>query len=67
MAEAAKRFNLTEKQTQVCALIGYGATYKSAADKLKISIIAVYFRVRSVLYKSKTATLAEFFFRAGLS
>jgi DNA-binding CsgD family transcriptional regulator len=67
MAEAAKRFNLTEKQTEVCVLIGFGATYKAAADTLKISRIAIYWRVRSVLYKSKSATLAEFFFRAGLS
>ena len=67
LERAAKRFELTEKQRDICLLIGLGNTYKAAADALGISKMAVYFRVRCVLQKTKSVSMAEVFFRLGLA
>jgi len=66
LVEAAKRFELTQKQLEICSLIGKGATYKAAAAQLGISKKAVFWRVKAVLLKTKSCTMASAFFRIGL-
>jgi DNA-binding CsgD family transcriptional regulator len=67
LRNAAVKFALTENQLEICALIGGGETYKSAADKLKISRMAVFWRLRAVMRKTNTVTTAAAFFRLGLA
>lgn len=67
LESAAQKYCLTEKQKEICAMIGGGETYKGAAERLKISRMAVYWRVRGVMRKTKSVTLAAAFFRLGLA
>lgn len=67
LRRAAVKFELTEKQLEICALIGSGETYKSAAGKLGISRMAIFWRLRAVMRKTNSVTTAAAFFRLGLA
>lgn len=66
VARAARRFDLTERETEVAALLSKAANVATIADTLQISTHTVNFHQRGIYKKFSAHCVAEFFLRAYL-
>ena len=66
LARASRRFDLTERETEVAGLWIRANTVSGAADALKISVHTVIFHIRNIYRKFNVHCQAEFFLRVYL-
>ncbi len=59
--QAAKRFGLTGRETEVFFLVLRGRTWKFIAGELNISSHTVDFHIRNILQKTGTHSCSEFY------
>ena len=66
LAKAAKRFKLTERETQVAAELSAALPVLAIAERLGISAHTVDFHRRAIYRKTNSRCLCEFFLAAYL-